>query len=167
MDVPAEVTLTPDGFEVVIAGRRTEERATAAVIGVVALLPLLAVVTLRPTSAIRELLGLAVWMLLGVAGLLAGAIGYLVIAPVRTTTVRLTGFTLTLGTRRIALAEVRDLRVRHGHLVVEADVKHVVPASHTSNHLRRWVVNRLREQRAAWLARDGDPPPELEALRDR
>lgn len=165
MHVPSQVTLTPDGFETELAGRRAEERAAATVVAVLSTLALAALLLIEPWWSMDELFGLAIWALVAVAAFLAVAIAYVVVAPVRTTPVRLAGFTLHVGRRRLAIAQVRGARVRGGTVVVEAETRHVVPASHVSSELRRWVADRIVERLRQWQDRDGEAPPELEALR--
>ena len=165
MDVPASVELLADGFEVEISGRRAEERAVGALVAMSFAAMAIAVGVGRPTGSSSEILGLGVWLLIAVLAVLAMQLAWLLVAPVRTTRIRVSGFRLQLGGRRFAIGDVRGVHLRHGHLVVDAGARHVVPASHSSLRVRRWVRDHIRKRVEQWRARDGSAPPELQALR--
>ncbi len=163
--VPDAVTLHPDGFEVEIRGRRAEERAVATMVTLFGVGALAMLALVGPAASLQRMLGMAVWGLVAVIGLLGLQIAIVAFAPVRRTALSLSSFTLRLGGQRIPVGEIAAVKVRRGTLVIEAGTRHVVPASHTPADVCGWVRDRLVERSAKWRARDGRAPPEIEALR--
>ncbi|MEN0067714.1 MAG: hypothetical protein AAGA48_36635 [Myxococcota bacterium] len=164
---PESVVLLPDGFSVELLGRRTEERAIGAMVGLMGVGAIAVFGWFPDTGSLRQMLSLGIWLLIGLLAVLGADILVLLVAPIRVTPVELAGFVLKVGPQRIAVADIRDVRLRLRHLVIDADKRYVVPASHVPSPLRRWVRDRLVERVTEWQNRDGEAPPELESLLDR
>ncbi len=126
-----------------------------------------AVGALITTTALdlRSLLSLGIAMILVLLSIFSGALAYLLFVPLRRTSLRVSGFSVSVGSQRTSAAQLRTIWIEDEHIVLETTGGRIqIPASEVPVAERRWICHQIQALRSGWEALEGPVPTEVRHL---